>query len=80
MRKQNLIIEGLRENQYEKEGSAEDQVFYFVRDTLGLQRLIWPIVWGSPDMAHVQCLYASLVWGTEWRCGELGLVQEILSS
>lgn len=36
MRKQNLIIEGIREDQYEREGSAEDQVFYFIQDVLGL--------------------------------------------
>lgn len=39
MRQQNLIIEGIREDQYDREGLAEDQVFYFIRDVLGLNRV-----------------------------------------
>lgn len=39
MRKQNLIIEGIREPHHERIGSTGDQVFRFIREVLGLSKM-----------------------------------------
>lgn len=39
LRIQNLIIEGIREPRYERDGSTGDQVFHFFHNVLGLSRI-----------------------------------------